>query len=328
MAKDTKTLIEESKNSFEQDNDSKSLLANILTIVTRVEERMVKLENDFSKIDEIKECINSLTKRTNEMEKTIEGLVTRNTQIEDSCEAMGKFMESVIEKCSENSSEIESLKKRPIEPENLLAFTNWIKSLEENVLDFRCRSMKNNLVFSGLEYQKDESCEDKLRSFLYHELDIKFHVEFGNVHRFGKPGLNGVRPIVARFLYRRQLETVLSNAYRLKGKKFGIDEQLTLEVEKKRKTLYPVMKKAKQEGKRVQLVRDRLYINGQLFQQSNTGERNSEYRDALLDNSRATNNLQSPPVPPRNYKRYRPDDSPEPSRQQSSTNQDVQNTYT
>ena len=50
------------------------------------------------------------------------------------------------------------------------------KELEEIrnvILDPKCRSMKNNLIFTGLKYSQNENCEEKLRSFLYHELGIE-----------------------------------------------------------------------------------------------------------------------------------------------------------
>ena len=86
-----------------------------------------------------------------------------------------------------------------------------------------------------------------------------------NVHRFGNPGPTGVKPIVAHFLYRKDLELILKHGYRLKGKFYSVNEQFPLEIEKRRKQLYPVLKQAKQEKKRVKLVRDKLYINDCLY---------------------------------------------------------------
>ena len=79
--------------------------------------------------------------------------------------------------------------------------------------------------------------ENKVRCFLDQELGINHFVEFGNVHRFGKLGRNGARPIVARFIYRKDLELVLNNAYKLKGKPFGISEQYPAEAVANRKIL-------------------------------------------------------------------------------------------
>jgi hypothetical protein len=91
--------------------------------------------------------------------------------------------------------------------------------------------MKNNLIFTGLAYSRNEYCEMKLRSFIYEELHIEHHIEFGNVHRFGKVGSSGARPIVARFIYRCDFECVLRNAYRLNGKQFGKNEKFPAVIE-------------------------------------------------------------------------------------------------
>lgn len=64
--------------------------------------------------------------------------------------------------------------------------SNVIQKMEESLIDLKCRSMKNNLIFSGLQYQKDEHVEEKLRNFLQNELKINHRIEFGNAHRFGK----------------------------------------------------------------------------------------------------------------------------------------------
>ncbi|CAG2230791.1 unnamed protein product [Mytilus edulis] len=142
--------------------------------------------------------------------------------------------------------------------------------------------MSDNLVFSGLAFQREESCKLKIQNFLLNELDIPYNVNLGSVHRFGKPGLNGARPIVAKFIHRDELEDVLKNTFKLKGKTFGISEQFPIEIERKRKELYPVMKMAKNEGKKVKLVRDKLYINGKPHVSPDTKPNGTEYRDVLL----------------------------------------------
>ncbi|CAG2217088.1 unnamed protein product [Mytilus edulis] len=96
-----------------------------------------------------------------------------------------------------------------------------------------------------------------------HRIDYK--IEFGNVHRFRTKGNNRRAPIVARFLYHRDLEYVLGNATKLKGRPYGIREQFPQEIEQKRKELYPVLKQAKQQNRQASLVRDRLYIDNQLY---------------------------------------------------------------
>jgi hypothetical protein len=117
-----------------------------------------------------------------------------------------------------------------------------------------------------------------IKYFIYNVIDVlyilltqDYYIEFGNVHRFGsrQNNTNGTeirpRPIVARFLYYNDLAYVLECAKRLRGKPYGINQQFPLEIENRRRSLYPVMKDATNRGKRVKLVRDRLFINNEEY---------------------------------------------------------------
>ena len=57
------------------------------------------------------------------------------------------------------------------------------------------------------------------------------------------------------------------SATKLKNTRFSIREQFPREVVERRKVLYPVMKRALQEKKRVSMVVDKLYIDGRLYQE-------------------------------------------------------------
>ena len=58
--------------------------------------------------------------------------------------------------------------------------------MKESLLDLKCRSMKYNLVFTGLKETPYENTEEKIRGFLGQELGIEHWIEFDNVHRFVK----------------------------------------------------------------------------------------------------------------------------------------------
>ena len=70
---------------------------------------------------------------------------------------------------------------------------------------------------------------------------------------------------MVRFIYRRDFESVLQNAFRLKGNPLNINQQFPGEIEARRMKLYPVMKQVKREGKYVSLVRDKLFVDGEQF---------------------------------------------------------------
>ena len=111
------------------------------------------------------------------------------------------------------------------------------------MVDLQCRSMKYNLIFTGLGGEgRGEDIESKLKVFLNIKLGINWNIEFKNVHRFGKFMKGKNRPIVARFLYENNRVAVRDNAFKLKGTEFGIQEQFPQVIDERRKSLYPIMK--------------------------------------------------------------------------------------
>jgi hypothetical protein len=65
---------------------------------------------------------------------------------------------------------------------------------------------------------------------------------------------------VVKFNYHQDREFVQQNARKLKGTNIGVSEQFPQEIETIRKSLYPELKKAKSEGKRAKIVKDKLII--------------------------------------------------------------------
>lgn len=136
---------------------------------------------------------------------------------------------------------------------------------EEGVTDLQYRSMKMNLVFTGLGGEsRNETTECKLREFLENELDIKHFVEFSNVHSFGRYQRRRNRPIIVRFIYEADLDMVLDRVNWLWRTGFGVDRQFPAPMDVRRRALLPVLRQYREEGANVKLVRDRLYVNGKL----------------------------------------------------------------
>ena len=80
-------------------------------------------------------------------------------------------------------------------------------------------------------------------------------------------------------------ELILKNSFKLKGSKFQIKEQYPKEIENKRKSLYPVAKRAKKNKCKVLLLRDNLFIDGKLY----TPNSNKNYNCTVERNLRPTN---------------------------------------
>ncbi|CAG2197532.1 unnamed protein product [Mytilus edulis] len=308
---ETTKILAESRKVIEDgnENNTATLLTLILSVVTSVEHSIKKIESGMESIEKIKTTVTLLSADLRTHTKNLKDLEEKSNSLETSVQAMSDMYDQCKTEYKTSSNQISALNKKVQDDE--------IIELKDKILDLQCRKnirppVKNNLIFTGLCHSKFENCENKLRGFLRQELEVNHFIEFGNVHRFGKPGLNGARPIVARFIYHSDLQFVLNNANKLRGAPFGISEQFPAEIVKRRKKLYPVMKDAKQQQRDVVLVRDRLYIDGQLYnlQEDDDFERHMESDSAV--NQAPPSPLRSPP-----NNRITPDKRPTKRRRQN-----------
>ena len=163
---------------------------------------------------------------------------------------------------------------------NQITQDNAIKSLEESittikgqnlqlhqeVIDVRAHSMRSNLVFYNLPEEDKEDPFATVRDVLTNKMaiDENKEIEIERAHRLGRKRDDGKpRPIVAKFLRYQDKEFIRKSAYLLKGTKLGIAEQFPKEIAETRKKMYPIMKKAKEDGNAVKLIKDKLFISGQ-----------------------------------------------------------------
>ncbi|CAG2245019.1 unnamed protein product [Mytilus edulis] len=317
---ETRQLLEESRKIVEENGENQSvplLLNTFINLVSSIDKRLQSVEKGIDKFGEIKNIITSLTSRVITNEKGLQTCQGKITELENNIQGVGNLFDNLKSQCDKNkslndknSSEIDKTKtsinkvSKDISEIKSQGRTSTecncqdeLANLKERVLDLSCRSMKNNLIFTGLYGVRDENTEELLRGFLYNEIGIDYKIEFGNVHRFGR-SQRGMRPIVARFLYQSDLQYVLENAYRLHNTRYGIKQQFPKEIEDRRKKLYPIMKEAKYNRRNVKLVRDRLYIDNELYEihddidtfdrQGHLEERN----DATPGNEHSTPNSQ------------------------------------
>lgn len=258
-------------------NDLKVKVKAVDTKTSNLQERFNKAEMSINQIKNDNEII----------ERELKDIKKKSTVTENDLQGISNFMDDFKSNHEANVKEVKAMKSTVSKVANNLEdqaaelrqeMKNTIsdvreeaEELRDEILDLKCRSMKNNLVFTGIQENEQEDTEDILRNFIKKTLRVSIWIEFGNVHRFGhgaKPGRRGKpRPIVARFIYHKDLAMVLSNTYRLKGKPYGVNQQFPEVIEQARRSLYPIMKQKREEGHRVQLVRDVLYVDGEVYQE-------------------------------------------------------------
>ena len=155
--------------------------------------------------------------------------------------------------------------------------------LQRELVDMKSRSMRSNLVFYNLPEKEKDDPFAVLRELLEETMaiDKSNQIEIERAHRFdGKRDDGKPRPIVAKFLRYQDKECIRKSAYLLKGTKIGIADQFPKEIAETRRRPYPVMKRAKNEGNTVKLIKDKLFINGQRYRGSST---NGDWGDQPLN---------------------------------------------
>ncbi|CAG2249458.1 unnamed protein product [Mytilus edulis] len=137
--------------------------------------------------------------------------------------------------------------------------------LKSTVSDLQYEATKNNLIFYGIVDMPGEDVQNLLSGFVRYEMDVKTNINFRSVRRMNskfKP-----RPIIATFDNFKQREVVKSSAYKLKSSPFGLSVQYTPDVLAKRKQLLPIQREARAQQAKAVMIRDKLYINNELFDQ-------------------------------------------------------------
>lgn len=301
--KSTAQILNETRNVLYGENvELSSVLNNVLTLLNRMDTRLCTIEKNTGQntttLKQMNDTLTSLTSRVITVESDVSQIKTRVSDMESSLQGTGNLFDEVKQKTDVLSIKVDEIKAKQVDLDDARKTTNrTIKSIQdekagiqEKLLDMQCRSMKNNLIFTGLHEQWDENCEEKLRNFINTEMNITSRIEFGNIHRFGKrPALENdpPRPIVARFLYYNDLVQVKRAGKHLRGKPFGVNEQFPIEIEQRRKQLYPIMKEEKRKQSKVVLVRDRLYVNDELVRLDNERAHIEPHRSTTRPNKRS-----------------------------------------
>ena len=214
-----------------------------------LENRMATIENKMSNFKEISDSISALNHKINNYDSQIKDLVQTVTTIEHNAKAMSDIFDDVKVNTEHELKAMRTETKRISDDrskldkkvtENTTELHRNQLEIQKSVIDLKSRSMRDNLVFSGIPESRGEVCEDTLRDFLKNKLKILDEIPFERVHRVGKPNEFNTRPrnIDAKFSFFKDRELVRKRApLKLKGSNIWVNEQFPQEVEEKRRIL-------------------------------------------------------------------------------------------
>ncbi|KAJ8366400.1 hypothetical protein AAFF_G00355880 [Aldrovandia affinis] len=151
--------------------------------------------------------------------------------------------------------------------------------MANDLLDLQNRSMRDNIIIHGLPEANEEArgkrslpevgadCAVFLGESLKMTKPEVDAIQFCRVHRLGysKPGVTKSRPIVAKVTISSMKHAIMERGKELKGCDASITDQYPPEIMRRRRLLQPIMKEARNNGRKTRLYSDKLFIEGQLY---------------------------------------------------------------
>lgn len=227
--------------------------------------------------------MDSLMARFDKLEKsnaTIQETVTNNAKVISDFQRQLNDLPSDVKKIS---SDIVSLKIENNQLKHEVAVLQnkhtrleaTVSKLNECVTDIQCRQMRQNLIIRNIDEQPHENVYAAVDKFLAERLriptdDIRAQdnplgfVRIDIAHRIGQYTQGQTRPIVVYFETRSAKEYVMSFAKNLKDTSYSISEQYPDTIRARRAAQMNELKSAKEDGKKVKMVVDKLYTNNEL----------------------------------------------------------------
>ena len=215
-----------------------------------------------------RDILDSIDKKLNSFDARLALVEILHREFQALRESLEFSQQQVTSLAAENETLRDSVKSLT---EGMTKLSEDNKRMKESILDMQSRSMRDNLVFSGLPERAEEDPEATIKVFLQQSLKLPQetvkNITFHRVHRLGgkRPDSRRPRPIVAKFEHFKQKELVKSRGRELRGTDFSVNDQFPKEILERRRQLFPIRKKFIDGGSRAVVTVDKLYVNGQLF---------------------------------------------------------------
>ena len=145
-----------------------------------------------------------------------------------------------------------------------------IEKLEQQRDEDSNRARRKNLIFHGIDEGKEsesyEDCKKILTQFLG-QFDIRLHSDYSieRAHRLGRKVSGRSRPLIALFSFFEEKELILKHRRDFKAKGFDVTGDYSKWSRDARRALYPIIDKAKKDGKRTVLRMYDAYVDDKIY---------------------------------------------------------------
>ena len=215
-------------------------------------------------LHDVMTAIQGLTTAVTDVKTNIADIHTTIKTLTDSVTLLRETTDTLQKQHMEVTGDIRNLKKHN---EMLRA---QLSLMENKIENQESHSRRKNLIFSGIpsihSNETSQDCENTLKSTLAKELNTDMsNITFDRVHRINTH--KTPHPIIAKFTFYKDRETILRKRSSLRGTNIYINEDYTHKVREIRKQLLKFIPQLKRRNpqQRVTLVFDHLYIDNERY---------------------------------------------------------------
>ena len=236
-------------------------------ILNKILSRLDCIDTKLVRLDTIETSVSKISTKVNSMDQKVVSLESKMTAIEDSRTFDSQTMTELNNKHSAMQKDMAYIKKAQaslVENEN---------KLKEQLIDLKCREMRDNLLFYNVKEERDETddaCVNKVLGIMEDDMKIdsaRLNIKLHRAHRIGRYANGKTRPIVAKFAYYPDRERARKAGQVLRDtvSVYAVSQQYPKEVQERRRALVPIMKQARLNGSEAYIVVDKLYIDKHLY---------------------------------------------------------------
>lgn len=254
----------------------KTLFAEIYSIKASMS-KLDKIESDVANISHnmknVEVRVNLLETKLSDQCTELNGLKCSRDFDSKTCDELKKANEKLQHDLKTEISKRDELSDKF---ENVCKEKN---SLQEDIIDLKGRSMRDNLLFYNIdeepdrESRKNENCSEKVLNYCVDRIGIvdAFRYKIDRAHRVGDFTAGKKRPVVAKFNYYPDKVEVKERARQKfsSGDQNGVSDQYPPEIRERRQKLIPYLVQARKEKKTAVLSYDTLYINNRPYTANN-----------------------------------------------------------
>jgi uncharacterized coiled-coil protein SlyX len=233
------------------------------------------------KIDQIEKTVNSMCVKLYDMETKVTVLESKVNEFEKSISFIDTSVDESKTDLTKAKDDLKKMKKLCDDMQTTVSdYQKREETHVEKILDLEARSMRDNLIFYGLEEPqkpkqgekpKPDNCEELVKALISNTLEIDTDgMEFNRIHRLGGDRAKKPRPIIVNFHRYADREKVRIKSYdkdtknALKDLKQGIGVQMPQQYRDARKVFSEYIKAEENSGKEMRIMGNKLYVDGKL----------------------------------------------------------------